>query len=518
MKKTTLLIVLDGWGIGAKDETNPIYKANLKTIDFVQRNFPVGALQASGMAVGLPYDEEGNSEIGHLTLGAGRVIGGHLPRISSAINNGTFFKDKNFLSLLDWTSKNNSFLHLVGLLSAGEVHASFNHLKAIINFLKSKNFENYYLHLISDGRDSPAYSFLNLLSKLSSEVGFDIYQKIASVSGRYYAMDRDKHWDRTKEAYAALVGESKTISNLEEMVRNVYAKGLNDEYLESVQLENKRPIMDSDAVFFFNFREDRMRQLVRCFLDQDFNFFPVKKFSNLLIVTMTPYDRNFKVPVIFPYIPIKDTLSEVLSSEGKTQLKIAETEKYAHVTYFFNGLREEPFPGEYRILIPSKNIFRYNEYPEMMAKPITDRLISALTEGTYDFILANYANADMVAHTGDFEATKKAVQFIDGELNRLLKVVLQLNHTCVITSDHGNAEVLLDIHGEPETKHNISPVPFYLIAKEFQKKTPVLIEDVQLPVIGMLSDVSPTILDLMRIKQPNLMTGQSLLTELLLEE
>jgi 2,3-bisphosphoglycerate-independent phosphoglycerate mutase len=513
MKKTFLLVVLDGWGIGAKDESNPIYQANLKTVSFLEKNFPAGAIQASGRAVGLPYYEAGNSEVGHLTLGSGRIIGGHLPRINSAIENGSFFKNENFLALFDWIYKNKSYLHLIGLLSEGEVHSSFNHLVAILNYLKEKNIDNYFLHLISDGRDSSPHSFLNLLNKLSSEVGFNVLSKLASVCGRYYAMDRDKHWDRTEKAYKTLIGEAPTVSNLDEMVKKVYDRGLNDEYLECVILEGKRCVMENDALFFFNFREDRMRQLSSCFLDKNFNYFPVKNFKNILVVTMTHYNRDIPSRAIFEYIPISNTLGEVLSKNKKTQLRIAETEKYAHVTYFFNGLNENPFPGEFRILVPSKNIFRYNEYPQMMARQITDRVLAALMEGNYDFILVNYANPDMVAHTGDFQATKKAVEIVDEELGRLVKVVLELDGVCIITSDHGNAEVLLDNFGNVETKHDPNPVPIYLVGKKFEVKKKE--NTINLPVIGMLTDVAPTILNLMGIEEPQEMTGQSLLPELL---
>jgi 2,3-bisphosphoglycerate-independent phosphoglycerate mutase len=513
MKQVVTLVVLDGWGIGEKDETNPIYKANLPTIEFIEKNFPKGALQASGLALGLPYDEEGNSELGHLTIGAGRIVGGHLPRISKAIEDGSFFKNENFVSLINWVKKYNSRLHLIGLLTEGEVHASLRHLKAILNFFKKNGFEDYYLHLISDGRDSAPRSFLSLVNELSSFLGFDITQKIASILGRYYAMDRDKHWDRIEKAYKVLIGEGEKINSLEDALNSAYNQGLNDEYVECFMLENKPHISENDAVFFFNFREDRMRELTACFVKPDFNYFPVKKFSNLLVVSMTLYEKDFTNPVIFSPHPLEQTLGEVLYLNGKTQLRIAETEKYAHVTYFFNGLKEDPFPQEYRILIPSLNVFRYNEHPEMMARPITDRVLTALTESTYDFILLNYANPDMVAHTGDFEATKKAVEIVDRELGRIVNIILQQGHICIITSDHGNAERLLGKEGEMETKHDPNPVPLYLVSKKFQKQRKTNLDSIK--TIGMLSDVAPTILELMNINQPPLMTGQSLLYQLL---
>ncbi len=515
MKQTVVLVVLDGWGMGRLDESNPIYRAEPKTIAYIQANFPAGALQASGMAIGLPYDEEGNSEVGHMTLGAGRVLLEHFPKISLALKDGSFFKNEVILKTFDWAAKNKSNLHLVGLLTEANVHSSLEDLEALIKMAQETKCENFYLHLFSDGRDSAPRSFRKLLLRFAADTGLDLAERLASVSGRYYAMDRDKHWDRTEKAYRVLVGESDSRGTVEEITKRAYDKNLDDEYIEPSLMTTAHPICDNDAVFFFNFREDRMKQIVGAFVNPDFNNFPVKRFKNLFVATMTTYDQSFVVPTAFPNEVVEESLGQVLSDSGKMQLRVAETEKYAHVTYFFNGLREEPFPGEYRILIPSGNSVRYDEHPEMMAKPVTDRVLAALSEGTFDFILVNYANPDMVAHTGNYEATKKAIGVVDAELKRLVESAYPLDQTVIITSDHGNAEVLLDLKtGEKETKHDPSPVPLYLIARRFKRKSP-LPDLAPLPVVGMLSDVAPTILDLMKIQKPKEMTGQSLLPELL---
>ncbi len=517
MKQTLVLVVLDGWGVGNLDESNPIYKADPKTIGFMRSNFPCGALQASGMSVGLPYDEEGNSEVGHVTIGAGRVPWEHFPKISSAVEDGSFIKNKVLVSAIDWVNERKSRLHLVGLLTESNVHASLKHLEALIKMARDGGVQNLSLHLFSDGRDSAPRSFSNLLLQLSRDTGIDASKMLASVSGRYYAMDRDKHWDRTEKVYRVLTGETAPVAAAGEVAARAYDKNLNDEYLEPSAVGEPHPIADNDAVIFFNFREDRMRQIVGAFADPNFKNFRVKTFEHLYLATMTNYDRSFQVPVAFPDTLVQKTLGEVLAEAGKMQLRIAETEKYAHVTYFFNGLREPPFPNEYRVLIPSQGIIHHDDHPEMMAHPITDRVIAALGEGTFDFILVNYANADMVAHTGNYEATKAAVTVIDNELKRLIGTSLPLGHVVMVTSDHGNAEVLLDLKtGEPETKHDPSPVPFYLVGKQFKKRTPTPVLT-PLPVIGMLSDVAPTALDLLRIPKPKEMTGQSLLPELLEE-
>lgn len=515
MRRAYVLAILDGWGLGEFNESNPIYKAELGTIKELELKFPKGALQASGIAIGLPWEEEGNSEVGHLTLGAGKVLYQHFPKISMAIEDGTFFQVPNLKKAFEHAKNNNSSVHLVGLLTRGNVHASFKHLTALVEMAAKEKIEKLYLHLFSDGRDSPPRSALSLVKTLEEVLAKNGVGKIASVSGRYYGMDRDNHWERTEGAYQAIVGENKNPMSLDEVVNKVYGRELDDEYIEPTVVE-PHPVGDNDAVIFFNFREDSMRQISDPFLDSNFDKFPIKPLKNIFVVTMTEYAERQKAAVAFPGDKIENPLGKVLSEKGIAQLRVAETEKYAHVTYFFNGLREEPFPNEFRVLIPSKSNLRMEENPEMMAKDITDRAIIALREGGFNFILINYANPDIIAHTGNYSATMEAVKVVDRELGRLVKEVLSGDHLLIITSDHGNAESLLNLQtGEPETFHDPSPVPVYLVGKEFEKPFSIDTSTPQkLPVIGILSDIAPTLLELMNIPKPPEMTGTSLLNQL----
>ncbi len=515
MRRTFILAILDGWGQGEFDESNPIYKAGLETVKELETKFPKGALQASGIAIGLPWEEEGNSEVGHLTLGAGQILYQYFPKISIAIEDGSFFEMPNLKNAFQHAQKNNSSVHLIGLLTEGNVHASFNHLAALIEMAAKEKTQNLYLHLFSDGRDSSPRSVLGLLKKLEEVINKNGVGKVASLTGRYFGMDRDGHWDRTERAYQTIVGIEKTAASFEESINKTYGRDLDDEHIEPTVVE-PHPVCDNDAIVFFNFREDSMRQIPEPFLNPNFDKFPVKSLKNIFAVTMTEYADSQKAPAAFFKNKVKNPLGKVLSDKGLTQLRIAETEKYAHITYFFNGLRDDPFPNEFRILIPSKAAIRHEENPEMMAKEITDRAIIALREGGFDFILINYANPDLIAHTGNYEATIAAVKTVDRELGRLVKEVLEGNHLLIVTSDHGNAESVLNLQtGEPETFHDPNPVPIYLVAREFEK--PFSIPDTsprKFPVIGILSDVAPTLLELMKIPKPEEMTGESLLSQL----
>jgi 2,3-bisphosphoglycerate-independent phosphoglycerate mutase len=432
-----------------------------------------------------------------------------------AIEDGSFFRAPNLKRAYEHARENNSSVHLVGLLTQGNVHASLNHLAALAQMAVKEKVQNLYLHLFSDGRDSPPRSVLALLGNVEEILKKNGVGTIASVTGRYYGMDRDNHWERTEKAYRVIMGAEKSAASLEETVKKVYERKLNDEYVEPTIIE-PHPVKDNDAIIFFNFREDRMRQTSEPFLNPKFDKFPIKPLKNTFVVTMTEYAENQKAAVVFPRDKIDNPLGKVLSQKNFTQLRIAETEKYAHVTYFFNGLHEKPFPNEFRLLIPSKRTLRQEENPEMMAKEITDRAIIALREGGFDFILMNYANPDIVAHTGDYGATIEAVKVVDRELGRLTKEVLEGGHVLIITSDHGNAESVLNLQtGEPETFHDPSPVPIYLVAKELEKPFSISSPIPQkLPVIGILSDVAPTILELMKIPKSKDMTGTSLLNQL----
>jgi len=516
MKRTLTLVILDGWGFGKKDDSNPIHLAQLKTFKFIEDNFPYGALQASGISIGMPWDEEGNSETGHLTIGAGRVFYQHYPKITRAIENGSFFKNEVLKNSFAHAKKNNSTLHLIGLVGEGVVHSAFTHLTALLDMAKKEECSRVCIHVISDGRDGAPQLIATYIEKLEEEIKKYGVGVIATVIGRYYAMDRDKHWDRTKKTYDMLVcPEHVRITDIKNATKETYTKKLNDEYIEPTIINEAHPIKDDDSVLFFNFREDRMRQLVETFVNPEFSTFQTKKFQNLLLTTMTEYRNDFSIPVVFKREEIANPLGKVIADTDRVQLRIAETEKYAHITYFFNGLEEKPYSNEYRVLIPSKNVAHHEEHPEMMASAITDRVIVALNEGGFDFILVNYANPDIIAHTGNFDATVKAVRVIDVEMERLMNATLAQNHVLIITSDHGNAETLISTQtGQPETKHDANPVPFYLIGREFQKQN-TYPKPSRPPVIGLLSDVAPTILALMGIQKPKEMTGQSLLEQLI---
>ncbi len=509
-KRTVILIILDGWGIGRNDQSNPIFTADLKNINQIKSNFPSAALQASGIAVGLPWGEEGNSEVGHLNIGGGKVIYQNYPRISMAIRDGSFFKNEVLKTAFSRAKKNNSAVNLIGLLTNGNVHASLEHLIALIKFAEKEKTPKINLHLITDGRDCRPNSAIELIKQipLSQNV------VLSTIAGRYYAMDRDKHWDRTQKYYQILTGEGSIADNYETPIKNAYQKNLNDEYVfPSLFGPEKQTVNNGDSIIFFNFREDRMRQIVEPFINKNFNKFPVKNFSNIYAAAMIDYDDNFKMPVAFSKERIENPLSKILADNDKIQLKITETEKYAHITYFFNGETEPPFNNEYRALIPSKGDIHYNEHPAMMAPEITNRLIEAIEEQSYDFILVNYANSDVIAHTGDYQAVSETVKIIDEEIGKIMKVVLERNDALIITSDHGNAERMFNPKtGEPETQHDPNPVPIYLIAKEFMRqKSEEEIRDAEKTPIGVLADIAPTILELIKIPKPKEMTGQSLL-------
>ncbi|MFA6495348.1 MAG: 2,3-bisphosphoglycerate-independent phosphoglycerate mutase [Candidatus Paceibacterota bacterium] len=512
MKRSIVLMVLDGWGIGQPDGSNPIYTVKPKTVDYIKHNFPSGALQASGIAVGLPWGEMGNSEVGHLTMGAGQVLYQHYPRISLAVKNGSFFKNQAIIDAFQWAKSRGTKINFVGLIGQANVHSSLEHLQALLTIAQQMQVD-YALHLFTDGRDSAPQSAWGIIKQIPTE-------KIASISGRYYAMDRDKHWNLTQQAYQALVGQAPVIqtADIQAHLQKTYARKFNDEYIVPATVGSAdRGISDGDAVFIFDFREDRVRQIGEALINPYFSQFPVKKLKDLHVASMTQIREDFKIPVAFEPQSIKNPLGKVLAENGRTQLRMAETQKYAHVTFFFNGLNDAPFPNEYRVLIPSRMVSHQETDPEMMAPAITARLIQAIEEEAFDFILVNYANPDMIAHTGNYDASCKAVQIIDDQIAKVMAAALLHNAIVLITADHGNVERLYDpITGEPETKHDTSPVPVYLIAKEYMR--PHADQDISKRerfVIGMLSDIAPTILALMGLPKSSEMTGQSLLPQLL---
>jgi len=510
MKKTTILCILDGWGIGEKNDSNPIYTANPKNYHYLKKNYKGGSLKSSGFAVGLPWGESGNSEVGHLTLGSGRVLYQHYLKINDAIDSGDFFKNKALKKAYDHVNNNNSALHLIGLLTEGAVHAHLDHLKALIKMAHKNDIPHLYLHLFTDGRDSAPHSAGKLLKELKETIDREGKGGIASIAGRYYGMDRDTNWNLVEKTYQMLMGKAPK-KKMEDALQEAYDKDLTDEYVKPF-IVKKRPIQNNDAVIFFNFREDRSRELASSFIKPDFNKFKTKDLQNVYVATMTSYDKDLQNPVAFTSPKPKNVLGEVLANNNKMQLRISETQKYAHVTYFFNGLEEEPFENEYRILIPSEKIEHYNKKPRMRAEEITNRATVSLQNNEFDFILMNYPNPDIIGHTGDYQAVTEAIKFIDNKLKKLAQTALSNNHTLIITSDHGNAECLIDPQtGEKRTEHEANPVPFIIVDKEYKKESP---SSGDLQRIGMLPDVAPTILDLMNIQKPKEMTGNSVLDSL----
>ena len=516
-KRTVVLIITDGWGIGRDDPTNPVYIAKPKTINYIKANYLSGSLQASGIAVGLPWNEEGNSEVGHLTIGAGKVLYQHYPRITLAIEDKSFFDNKVLTAAFNHAIKNKSAVNLIGVLSEGNIHASIEHLVALVDAAKKKKVPLIKLHLFADSKDSPPKGFLKLLDNLNQQIGKSPTVKLASLSGRYFSMDRDHHWDRTKEAYDALLGEKELNQDLTAYINHQYERGLKDDFIAPTCLgEELNPIRDKEAIIFFNYREDSIRQIAAPFTLKDFKEFKTIPLKNIYLVTMTNYSEHFKAQVAFPAEKVINPLGKVLADNNKIQLRVAETEKYAHVTYFFNGFKDKLFKNEFRILIPSRNIIHHDEHPEMMASEISNRIIQAIEEKEVDFIVGNFASPDIIAHTGNFDAAIEAIKVVDDQLDKIMKAALAHNAILIITADHGNIERMINpLTGKVETKHDTSPVPFYLIGQEFKRaKTPATVRKIENETIGMLSDIAPTILGLMKIKKPPEMTGQNLFNQL----
>lgn len=511
------MLILDGWGVGSRNAGNPIANTPIPTIDFVRTHYPCGALQSAGIAVGLPWGEEGNSEVGHLTLGSGRVLYQHYPRITIAIRDGSFFKNPALLGAIEHARKNNGALHLAGLFGKGNVHSSYDHILALLKLAAEQSFQNVRLHLFTDGKDSGPKSGADLEKKLAAKLTELGFGSIVSISGRYYAMDRDGHWDRTEKAHNAMIGKGRAAVDAETVFKDAYGRAGSDEFIEPASISPTECIKDGDALIFFDFREDSVRQITESFINPEFNQFSVVPFQNLHVVTMTRYKETFTTPVAFPPDKIENPLGKVIADNEKFQMRIAETEKYAHVTSFFNGLKDGPFKNEYRVLVPSQNVPHHDAHPEMQTREVTNRLLEALNEGVYDFILVNFAASDIIAHTGNYQAAQKAIQIIDQEVARILEAIRRDGHILVITADHGNLEQMLDpFTGEPETKHNPNPVPIYLVANEYEREVDMATaEYAEAQVAGILSDVAPTILHIMGIPKPDDMTGNSLLSILL---
>ncbi|MEK7150584.1 MAG: 2,3-bisphosphoglycerate-independent phosphoglycerate mutase [Patescibacteria group bacterium] len=521
--KPVVLVVLDGFGVNTLPGESPLQVAKKPTFDELNSYYPFTTLQASGLAVGLPWGEEGNSEVGHLTMGAGRVLYHHLPRIIVAIQDGTFFENQTFLDAAAHVKQNKGTLHLVGLFSTGSVHAYVDHLYALLEFAKRENVERVAIHIFGDGRDSPARELKTFLPQLEERLRSEYPNAfIASMIGRHFSMDREENWALTAQAYDCMVGKKgETFDNAKRYIDASYTAGVTDEFLVPAWSVNEKSeaqgrMKSGDAVIFFNFREDSERQLAHAFLDPNFNKFEREYISNLFFVTMTEYEQGLPAHVAFPPLDVEWPLSRVISYAGRKQLHIAETEKYAHVTYFFNGGKEKPYPAEDRKLIPSYRV-PFDQKPDMSATEITDAVLAEI--GNYDFLFINFANADMVGHTGNFEATVKAIEVLDACIAKLRQKVDELGGVLVITADHGNAEEKrYRITGEPRTKHSSNPVPFYLISSQFRRaeaRTQEEINERMGQAEGVLSDIGPTVLDLMGLAVPSEMTGINLLPRLL---
>jgi len=522
--KPAVLVILDGWGIAPSSPSNPVSIAKLPNYHWLIDTFPTMAVQASGEAVGLPWGEMGNSEVGHLNLGAGRIIYQNLPRISKSIAEGTFYKNKAFIKAAEHLKKKKSALHIMGLIGVGSIHSSIDHLYALMEFCQQQKLKDVFLHLILDGRDSPRDSGLTLIKKVMDKVQETKVGVIASITGRYYTMDRDNRWDREEKAYRAIAegkAERYTKDPLTVIEESYKKENYDEEFIPTVIGQEGKPtavVNDNDAVIFFNFRPDRARQITTAFTLPGFDKFKRPRFlKNLLFVTMTQYDKDLPVEVAYPPEEVKYPLARVISEAKLKQLHIAETEKYAHVTYFFNGGREKLFPGQDNIIIPSPSVASYDKKPEMSAFELTERLLKEIKKNQYDFIVVNYANPDMVGHTGDLKAVKKALETVDGCLGKLIKAVLSTDGIIFVTADHGNAEELTNLQtGAMDKEHTVNPVPFIAVGKQWEGNRPFadMITDHDLSLLqptGILSDVSVTVLTYMGLKPASDMTGNNLL-------
>ena len=520
MYKPVVLVVLDGWGLSNNVQGNPIREATLPTFEKFNRFYPMTTLQASGISVGLPWNTAGNSEVGHMTMGAGRVIYQNMPRISLAIQDGSFLKNEALLQSIANTKEKKSRLHLMGLISSGSVHSHKDHLLALLRLAKNEGLGEVYVHVFTDGRDSAPTDVMKQIKELLREMRLIGIGKIASLSGRNFSMDRNNNWDRIEKTYRMLtegIGLKSDDPSL--ALEQSYVQNITDEYVEpTIITEKDAPvalIQKDDSVIFFNFREDRARELTKAFVMPDFDGFE-RPLLDLFFTTLIEYERDLPVHIAFPPEDIKNSLGEILSNNNKKQLRIAETEKYAHVTYFFNGGKEKAFPGEERLLIPSPTVSHFDEVPEMSSPQITETLVNALSKNEYDFILVNYANPDMVGHTGNEEASIKAVEATDKSLSILIPAILKAGGATLITADHGNVEELKKSStGEVDTEHSTNPIPLWFITPDnHREKSAEEMMREQNEVNGLLSDVAPTVLELMEIAKPPEMNGASLLSSL----
>lgn len=521
MYRPIVVAVLDGWGISNNSKGNVLKETSLPTIEKLDHFYPMTTLQASGISVGLFWGESGNSEVGHMAIGAGKIVYQNLPRITLSIQDQSFFANEALTEVMENTLKKDSSLHLMGLVGQGSVHSYLEHLFAILDMAKQKGLSKVYIHAFTDGRDSPQTSGTKTLKDVQDRIKSIGVGKIASLSGRNWGMDRNNNWDRVEKAYRLLTeGTGIKASDPIQCLQDSYAKEITDEYIEpSVMIDEKdqpiATIQDGDGVIFFNFREDRARQITQAFVNPEFNGFERKKLD-LDFVTLVEYEKDLPVKIAFPPVTLSGGLGEILSQHNLKQLRIAETEKYAHVTYFFNGGKEQPWPGEDRVLIPSPSVSKFDEAPEMSASLVTEKICAALEKETYDFILVNYANADMVGHTGNEEACIMAVKTVDKNLSQLIPAVLKKGGCLLITADHGNVEEIKNFHtGQIDTEHSSNPVPLWFVTPDnHREKTSEEVVRQQSEVGGLLSDIAPTVLELLNIPKGEEMNGESLLSML----
>ena len=503
MNKTpTTLIIMDGFGLAPAADDNAVSLASTPVLDKLFREYAHTTLSASGLDVGLPAGQMGNSEVGHTNIGGGRVVFQDLPRISRAIEDGSFFKNEAYNKAMDDCLKNDSSLHLYGLLSDGGVHSHIEHLFALLQMARDKGLTKVYVHCFLDGRDVSPTSGKGFVQELQDKCAQLGVGKIATVMGRYYAMDRDKRWERVQMAYDAMVyGEGHHSSDPVAAVAESYANGITDEFVEPVVIDPDGTISDNDSIIFFNYRPDRAREITRAIVDPDFDGF-AREFFPTTYVCNTEYDASMpNVLVAWPRIAVKNGLGEYLSSMGMTQLRIAETEKYAHVTFFFNGGVEKQYPGEDRVLVPSPKVATYDLQPEMSAFEVCDKCVERIESGAYDVIILNFANCDMVGHTGVLEAAVKAVETVDTCVGRVVDATLKMGGIAMVTADHGNAEDMKQPDGSPMTAHTTNLVPFILCGAGTELRP------------GRLADIAPTILDVMGLACPEEMDGKTLIVK-----
>ena len=504
MAKKALLMILDGWGIGNKTKGDVIYSTPTPYMDYLEQNYPCSRLQASGENVGLPDGQMGNSEVGHLNIGAGRIVYQDLVKINRACADGSILKNKEIVSAYEYAKQNGKSIHLMGLTSNGGVHSSLDHLFTLIDISKTYGIKNTFVHCFMDGRDTDPKSGKGFIQQVTDKCAEVPGAAIASIVGRFYAMDRDKRWERVKVGYDLLVhGEGKQATDMVEAMQESYDDGVTDEFVKPIHNSKvDGTIKEGDVVIFFNYRNDRAKELTIVLTQQDMEEQGMKTIPGLQYYCMTPYDASFTgVHILFPKENVENTLGEYLASKGLKQLHTAETEKYAHVTFFFNGGRETPYEGEERILVASPKVATYDLKPEMSAFEVKDKLCAAIKENKFDFIVVNFANGDMVGHTGIYEAIEKAVTAVDTCVKEVVETAKKTDYEVIIIADHGNADNAINEDGSVNTAHSLNPVPFIYVTSNKEAK----VED------GVLADVAPSILHIMGLEQPAEMTGKCLI-------